>query len=239
MSNKEAVIERHMEKFAQLLDDGNEISIYGLTSLEVSRDILMDREAAKEYIGERFYPMLFSELGNESALAMMQVLISSGDAMYDILELLWLASLENPPSPDEGKIPPFSQVIAEVLEFAKGLEDMQLASRFTRAAIDYYYNFKEANQEANIDDLLLNICNGMEGDIVPFMSDEMVEAYNHAIFGMEETHGIYELQSNEAFSFIPKDDADEDRKELMGFWGRLLLLGIGAWGISRLTKRKN
>jgi len=188
MITKEDIIKTQMAKFPEARENENEISKYGLNSVNVSISVLDDEEKAFAYIEDNHWLEMFNGIGASTATLLLQLYISSGEAMFDILTCLYLTYNEAVTSSVEQSYDILKQEIKAWLDNA---DDAELAAALSYAMINFYLNWNERNA-GEISQLIENAQLGFNlAVVVPEMSDEYVAKYNRNL----SEDSIYRLRS--------------------------------------------
>jgi len=193
MRSRIEIIESQMVKFAERLEGSGEFSIYGLNSCDVPAEVLNDRERAKSYILENCWLDLFNGIGEHTAALLLQLYISSRDAMFDILALLFLSENAKDESFSCWANPDYDYLKDEIGAWLRASEprDMELARRISCAALNYYMNYSIATPRNDIEQLKRNIMVGCDLlPIQPAMESGEIEIYN-AVAG---ENSVYRLR---------------------------------------------
>jgi hypothetical protein len=194
MQSRNDIIECHMAKFAERIEGSGEFSIYGLNSRDVPAEALNDYGRAKEYILQNCWLGMFNAIGEHTAALLLQLYISSRDAMFDILTLLFLSENAN----DETfswylAHPSYDYLKYEIDAWLRAGDDMQIARRISYAALCYYMNYSAAFPRNDIEQLKRNIMVGCGfAPVAPAMSEGQIEIYNAII----EENSVYRLRGN-------------------------------------------
>jgi len=227
MITKEDIIRTQMAKFPEARENESEISKYGLNSVNVSVSILDDEEKALAYIEDNLWLEMFNGIGASTATLLLQLYISSGDAMFDILTYLYLAYNGDATSSAE---PGYDFLKQEIKAWLDNADDTETARALSYAMICFYLNWNERNA-GEISQLIENAQLGFNmAAVVPEMSDEYVARYN----GNLCDGSIYQLRSGLAIF------SDPETPPAPGKTNWLLLAGVFAAGFatSKLTGKK-
>jgi len=232
MITKDYIIKTQMAKFPEARENESEISIYGLNSVNVSVNILDDEEKAFAYIRDNLWLEIFDGAGASTATLLLQLYISSGQAMFDILTYLYLTYNETATS---GVEPTYDILKQEIKAWLENAPDAEIASALSYAMINFYMNWDERNA-GEIAQLIDNAQLGFNQEaVIPGMDDNDVAKYN----GCLRTGSIYWLRTNEqigASEAFPETPVHECKHETN--W--LLIAAACACGflLSKLTGGK-
>jgi len=194
MADRFDIVDCHMRKFGDRIEGNGEFSRFGLSSMDVPSDILDcgSERAAARYILDNLWLEMFDGLGEHTATLLLQLWISSGNSMFDIVTLLFLS--ENASEENSWLLnnPSYDNLKFEINSWLRSSNDMELARRISYAALNFYMNY-DAGHSNDIEQLKLNIKVGYDHEpIAMFMDDDQIGMYNAII----SEDSVYHLREN-------------------------------------------